>query len=221
MSDKKDILVPEIFTKPHPFAHKQFHDAWGAAMRQVFVIMGVSPQYEGMQDTPKRVASAWWEMLEGYRQDPLKILGTQFTVGDYDELITVTGEFQSVCEHHLLPFTGRFIVGYLPGPVVDHEDQAITGYRVVGLSKIPRLVRCYAHRFQLQERLTAQIANALMSHEGLVPRGVGVVLRAHHMCMSCRGVRSSGEMQTNVMIGALRTDPNLKTELLHRFNGGH
>lgn len=171
------------------------------AVRTLLEFVGEDPMREGLIDTPRRVAHALQEMTAGLSVDPKAVLGTTFTE-TCDELVVVTGiEFASLCEHHLLPFTGKATVGYLPGD------------RVVGLSKIPRLVNAFAARPQLQERLTTQIATTMQ--EVLSPRGVGVVMRAHHSCMGCRGVRQpNAEMVTSSMLGVVRSCPSLRAELL-------
>jgi len=152
--------------------------------------------------TPERVLRAWIEMTAGYRDDPAEILSRRFNGGRYDELVVVNGiRFSSLCEHHLLPFTGTATVAYLPGA------------HVVGLSKLPRLVLCYARRLQMQERLTRQVADALMFH--VKPKAVGVVVRAHHSCMGCRGVlQPDAVMVTSAMLGKCRTNRALRAEVL-------
>lgn len=163
--------------------------------------VGEDPTREGLIDTPARVLRSLSEMTSGYDLDPADILARRFTEA-CDEMVVVDGiEFVSLCEHHMLPFVGQAVVGYLP-------DR-----HVVGLSKIPRLVECFARRLQVQERLTNQIAEALMTH--VEPLGVGVVLRAHHSCMSCRGVRkATAQMVTSSMLGALRDKPEARAEFL-------
>lgn len=163
--------------------------------------VGEDPTRPGLIDTPARVVKAWAEMTKGYAQDPAEILSRTFP-DRCDEMVLVTGiDFVSLCEHHVLPFTGTATVGYLPGE------------RVVGLSKIPRLVHAFARRLQVQERLTFQIAHAIDTH--LKPGGVGVVVTAHHSCMSCRGVRLAGaRMVTSAMLGDLRDDPRARAEFL-------
>lgn len=158
--------------------------------------------HEGLKDTPSRVVKAFAEMTSGYKQDPAAILARTFPGESYDEMVIVPGiHFVSLCEHHLLPFSGTAAVAYIPRE------------RVVGLSKIPRLVECFARRLQVQERMTVQIADALTEH--LKPSGVGVVLRARHSCMTCRGVRQqNAEMVTSVMRGALRDKPEARAELM-------
>lgn len=175
------------------------------AVRRLLQHIGENPERDGLLDTPKRVVKALAEMTAGYSLDPADVLGTTFDVGS-DELVLVTGvQFTSLCEHHLLPFVGTASVGYLPGE------------RVVGLSKLARLVDLYAHRLQVQERLTTQIADAIMTH--LDAQAAGVVIRAHHSCMSCRGVRKHSDMVTSAMLGKLRTDPAMRAEFLTLAGG--
>ena len=164
---------------------------------------------EGLHDTPKRIVKALHEMTEGYRQDPYAILSTQFAEG-HDELVIVRGvEFHSLCEHHLLPFTGVASVAYLPGP----------SRKVVGLSKLARVVLCFAKRLQVQERMTREIAEAVAL--ALDARGVGVVVRAHHLCMGCRGVRQPhAEMVTSCLLGTLRDNADARREFLALEVGG-
>ena len=153
--------------------------------------IGEDPEREGLRETPQRVVKAISEMTAGYRQDPAALMKT-FEDGATDQMVVVTGcPVASLCEHHGLPFAGVAHVGYLP-----HG-------RVIGLSKIPRLVDAFARRLQTQERLTQQIAHALQDH--LRPTGVGVVVVATHSCMALRGVRSAGtSMVTSCLLGAIR-----------------
>jgi GTP cyclohydrolase I len=162
--------------------------------------IGEDPGRDGLLDTPARVVKAWREMTAGYDEDPAEILSRTFDESS-DELIILRGvSFYSTCEHHLLPFYGDAAVGYLPG-------------KVVGVSKLARLVNCFAHRLQIQERMTSQIANAIEEHLGA--RGVGVILRAHHLCMGCRGVRQQEtDMVTSAMLGTLRSDATRRSEFL-------
>jgi GTP cyclohydrolase I len=147
------------------------------------------------------VMRAWSEMTIGYNMNPAEILDRTFDETS-DEMVVVRDiEFHSNCEHHMLPFSGTASVGYLPGD------------RVVGLSKIPRLVECFAKRLQVQERMTKQIATAMQTH--LQPLGVAVVVNARHSCMGCRGVRQSrASMTTSTMLGKLRTDVSARAEFL-------
>lgn len=178
---------------------QQRHDA-EQGVRALLVAIGEDPAREGLQDTPGRVIRAWQEMTAGYRLNPLEVLKTSSgrdgfsDVNGYDGMIVLSGiPFYSVCEHHLLPFTGQADVGYLPAE----------GGPVVGLSKLARLVDVFARRLQVQESMTQQIADALYSALG--PRGVGVRVRAVHQCMTCRGVRKTGAtMSTEVLLGAFR-----------------
>ena len=149
--------------------------------------------------TPARVIKAYEAMLSGYEEDPETILAARFRAED-DQMVMLRGvPFSSLCEHHLLPFIGTAHVGYIPA-----------GGSVVGVSKLARLVNCYAKRLQIQERLTHQIAGALQTH--LKPSGVGVVLSAVHTCMCARGVRSKGEFITSAMFGALRDSTPARAE---------
>lgn len=160
------------------------------------------PEREGLLDTPRRVVKALGEMTTGYGQDVHEILGTTFDTEGYDEMVVLRGiDFVSLCEHHMLPFTGTAAVGYVPGE------------RVVGLSKLARLVDCFARRLQIQERMTKEIADAVM--EVLSPQGVGVVVSAHHSCMGCRGVRKPGaSMVTSYLAGVMRDNVAARAEFL-------
>jgi GTP cyclohydrolase I len=170
------------------------------AVATLLRFIGEQPERDGLRDTPARVVKAWREMTAGYAEDPAEILSRTFDESS-DELVILRGiSFYSTCEHHLLPFYGQAVVGYLPG-------------KVVGISKLARLVECFAKRLQVQERMTRQIADAVETH--LEARGVGVVLRAHHLCMGCRGVRQEEtEMVTSAMLGTLRTDATSRAEFL-------
>lgn len=181
------------------------HDTAVAAIRHLLLAIGDDPGREGLRGTPNRAAKAWAELTEGYRMDPAEVLKTSegtdgFEADSYDQMIVVAGiPFWSVCEHHLMPFGGFADVAYLPG-----EDG-----KVVGLSKIPRLVEVYARRLQIQEQMTAQIAAALKQH--LAPIGVGVRIQARHLCASCRGVRKDVSMVTSKLHGRFR-DPEVRAE---------
>ena len=170
------------------------------AVTTLLRFIGEDPQRDGLADTPARVVKAWREMTAGYEEDPAEILSRTFDETS-DEMIILRGiSFYSTCEHHLLPFYGEAQVGYLPG-------------RVVGISKLARLVNCFARRLQIQERMTRQIAEAIEQH--LDAKGVGVVLRAHHLCMGCRGVKQEQtEMVTSSMLGKLRNDASTRAEFL-------
>ena len=156
------------------------HDRVAAAVREILIGIGEDPDREGLIDTPDRVARAYAELFVGLRQDAAEPLATTFAV-DHDEMVLVKDiEMVSCCEHHLLPFTGVAHVGYIPAP----------DGRVTGLSKLGRLVDVYARRPQVQERLTGQVADALVEHLGA--RGVIVVIEAEHQCMTMRGVHKPG-----------------------------
>ena len=172
-----------------------------AAVETLLRWIGEDPSREGLKETPARVSRALREMTASTLIDPASVLCTTFRETS-DELVVVKGiSFSSLCEHHMLPFSGTATVGYLPSD------------RVVGLSKIPRLVQGYANRLQVQERLTNQIACAIQLV--LKPKGVGVMLRAHHSCMGCRGARQpSAEMVTSCMLGVVRESASLRAELL-------
>lgn len=178
-----------------------------AAIRELLFAVGEDPDREGLRDTPKRVAKSYEELLAGLDQDPDDVLTAVFEVG-HDELVLVKDiELWSMCEHHLVPFFGKAHVGYIP----------TEGGRVTGLSKLARLVDVFARRPQVQERLTTQIADALMTH--LEPRGAIVVLEAEHLCMAMRGVRKGGAKTiTSAVRGQLR-DPATRAEAMGLITG--
>lgn len=186
----------------HEFDGERSFDEAAAekAVVRLLRFIGEEPGRDGLVDTPRRVVRAWREMTSGYQEDPAEILTRTFEETS-DELVILRGiSFYSTCEHHMLPFYGTASVGYLPG-------------KVVGISKLARLVHCYARRLQIQERLTRQIAAAIAEH--LDARGTGVIVTAHHLCMGCRGVRqASTEMVTSSMLGTLRNDPVSRSEFL-------
>ncbi|TFW31104.1 GTP cyclohydrolase I FolE [Massilia horti] len=171
--------------------------------RRLLTSLGEDPDRPGLHETPARVAKAWKHWTSGYDQDPAEILKA-FEDGaeEYNELIVVRGiPVYSHCEHHLAPFFGKATVGYLPNG------------KIVGLSKLTRLVDVFAKRLQVQERMTIQIANALM--EVLEPKAVGVVVKCRHMCMESRGIRTPGEETvTSAMLGELQPNLALRTEFL-------
>lgn len=171
--------------------------------RRLLTSLGENPDRPGLVETPARVAKAWKHWTSGYSQDPVALLKA-FTDGaeDYNELIVVKNiPVYSHCEHHLAPFFGKATIGYLPNG------------KIVGLSKLTRLVDCFAKRLQVQERLTIQIANALM--EVLEPKAVGVVIKCRHLCMESRGIRTPGEETiTSAMLGELQPNLGLRTEFL-------
>lgn len=157
-------------------------------------------QSDSMRDTPHRLARALAEMTAGYYQDPVD-MARAFDAEGYDQVIGVTGiRFASLCEHHVLPFTGTASIAYLPAG------------RIIGLSKIPRIVRAVSRRLQVQERMTQQIAAAVSKATGA--RGVAVIVRGRHSCMALRGIEAEGEMVTSVMLDAFRDDDGARAEAL-------
>ena len=164
--------------------------------------LGEDPQRQGLKDTPARVSRALRELTDGYGMSPDDVIADAVFDQDYDEMVVVKDiPFYSLCEHHMLPFFGSCHVGYLPKG------------KVVGLSKIPRLVGIFAHRLQLQERMTKEVAEAL--NDALVPKGVGVVVEARHLCMEMRGVQKpGGQLITSCMLGTFRKDPRTRAEFL-------
>jgi GTP cyclohydrolase IA len=173
------------------------------AVRTLIRWAGEDPDREGLVETPARVTRAYAEWFEGYGQDPAEILRRTFEeVGGYDDIVVLRDiPFESCCEHHMATIRGTVHVGYLP------RD------RVVGISKLARVVDAFAHRLQVQERLTAQIADTI--EEVLKPRGVGVIVKGTHGCMASRGVRKHGvSMVTSRMLGAFRDDPVARQEFL-------
>ena len=164
-----------------------------AAIREILIAVGEDPDRDGLVKTPARVARAYAEMFAGLRQDPETVLSTTFDLGHEEMVLVKDIEVYSCCEHHLVPFHGVAHVGYIP-----NRDGRITG-----LSKLARLVEVYARRPQVQERLTTQIADAMVEH--LAPRGVIVVIECEHLCMSMRGVRKTGARTvTSAVRGQLR-----------------
>lgn len=214
------FMVDALIRKPHspadlaPYATMRSgwltfpwenHRTGGAedAIVRLLEYVGEDPTRDGLADTPERVLRAWKQMTAGYAIDPVKLLERTFALS-HDEMIILRGaRFTSVCEHHLLPFSGTASVGYVPGP----------SGRVVGISKLARVVDAFARRLQIQERLTDQIARAIQ--DALAPRGTAVVLRAHHSCMGCRGVQQpDSEMVTSSMLGLFRDDVPARAEFL-------
>ena len=171
--------------------------------RRFLASIGEDPDRPGLLETPARVAKAWMAWTAGYHQEPADVLKT-FEDGaeEYNELIVVRNiPVYSHCEHHLAPFFGKATVGYMPNG------------KIVGLSKLTRLVECFSRRLQVQERMTIQIANALM--ETLEPKAVGVVVRCRHLCMESRGIRTAGEETvTSAMLGELQPNLAMRTEFL-------
>lgn len=180
----------------------QAGDRIPALVESLLAELGEDPERQGLKATPARVSRALRELTDGYDVAVEDVIAGAVFDQDYDEMVLVKDiPFYSLCEHHMLPFFGTCHVGYLPKG------------KVVGLSKIPRLVGVFAHRLQLQERMTNEIAQAL--NEALAPRGVGVVVEARHLCMEMRGVqKTGGHMITSCMLGTFRRDARTRAEFL-------
>jgi GTP cyclohydrolase I len=170
---------------------------------QMLSVLGEDPKREGLQQTPRRVAKAFEFLTDGYRQDVEKVLNGAIFNESYSEMVIVKEiDFFSMCEHHMLPFFGRVHIAYIPNG------------KIVGLSKIPRIVEVFSRRLQVQERLTQQIAQTLF--EALNPDGVGVVMEARHMCMMMRGVEKQNSVATtSAMLGTFRDDVKTRSEFLN------
>lgn len=193
------VSTPEIV----PAAIVPTREEAEAAVRTLLRWAGDNPERDGLIETPKRVAKAFEEYFRGYKEDPEAILQKTFEETEgYDEMIVLRGiRFESHCEHHLAPIVGKAWVGYIPNG------------RVVGISKLARVVESYAKRLQIQEKMTAQIANAIES--ALNPQGVAVVIKAEHHCMTTRGVHKPGtDMVTSRMLGVFRDNAITRQEFL-------
>jgi GTP cyclohydrolase I len=177
-----EALTGHVWAAPQPSVPRPSREEAEAAVRTLIAFAGDDPAREGVLDTPKRVVDAYEEIFSGYRECPAEILDRTFSeTAGYDEFVLVKDiSFNSHCEHHMMPFYGKAHVAYIPTE------------RVVGLSKLARLVDVYAQRLQTQEHLTSQVATAI--HEVLKPRGVAVMLEGEHMCMSIRGVSKPGAL---------------------------
>jgi GTP cyclohydrolase I len=198
MSETTEIVMPET-TGAETIAD---------LVRRMLVLIGEDPNREGLRRTPERFEKAMRYLTSGYRTDPDKLLnGAMFSVC-YDQMVVVKDiEMYSLCEHHLLPFFGKCHVAYIPSK------------KVVGLSKIARLVNMYARRLQIQERLTSQIAKAIQ--ERLSPEGVGVIIEARHLCMVMRGVeKQHSAAMTSAMLGAFRENKQTRDEFLSLIKSG-
>jgi len=191
--------------KPTRPSRKQAEEA----VSTLLLWAGEDPRREGLIDTPKRVALAYEDWFSGYKDDPVRYLRRTFEeVDGYDEMIVLRNiGFESHCEHHMAPIIGRAHIGYLPDT------------KVVGISKLARVVEAFARRFQVQEKMTAQIANCI--EDVLKPKGVGVVIEAVHQCMTTRGIHKSNvSMVTSQMVGAFRKDARTRAEFLRMIDGG-
>ena len=199
MAKKKKI------SKPSRPSRKQAEEAVSTLLRWA----GEDPLREGLVDTPKRVAKAYEDWFSGYKDDPVRYLRRTFEeVDGYDEMIVLRNiTFESHCEHHMAPIIGKAHIGYLPDT------------KVIGISKLARVVEAFARRFQVQEKMTAQIANCI--EDVLKPKGVGVVIEAVHQCMTTRGIHKSNvSMVTSQMVGAFRKDARTRAEFLRMIDGG-
>jgi len=178
------------------------------AVVQILQSIGEDPEREGLERTPQRVANAYEELLSGYRTDPIALLNEAVFDVSYDEMVLVRDiEYYSLCEHHMLPFLGRAHVAYIPNG------------KVIGLSKIPRIVDMFSRRLQVQERMTSQIAELI--NELLHPQGVAVVLEGLHLCSVMRGVKKHGaRMTTSSMLGAFRNNLPTRQEFLDNISRG-
>ena len=179
-----------------------------ASVKDILVGIGEDPEREGLQRTPQRVAKSYEELLSGYRMDPQALINEAVFDVAYNQMVVVRDiEFYSMCEHHMLPFMGRAHVAYIPSD------------KVIGLSKIPRIVDLFSKRLQVQERMTTQIAEYL--DVVLKPEGVAVVVEGLHMCMMLRGVKKhDARMTTSAMLGAFRTDMSTRMEFLDNISRG-
>jgi GTP cyclohydrolase I len=176
------------------------------AVQEILISVGEDPEREGLRATPDRVSRMYRELLAGYETDPTKLVNGALFQAEYDEMIIVRDiEFSSLCEHHMLPFIGQAHVAYLPNE------------KIIGLSKIPRIVDMFARRLQVQERLTRQVADFM--NETVHPQGVAVVVEALHMCASIRGVKKSrARMVTSAMIGSFKNNPKTRAEFLDHIH---
>ncbi len=198
-----NVIVSQSKLRSQLVADRPSRKEAEAAVRTLLRWAGDDPGREGLRDTPARVARAYEEFFAGYATDPAALLARTFEeVEGYDEIVLLRNiRLESVCEHHMAPIIGRVHVAYLPA------------HRVVGISKLARIVEAYGKRLQIQEKLTAQIASTI--NEVLEPRGVAVVIEAAHQCMTTRGVHKPGvTMTTSRMLGAFRDDPATRREFL-------
>jgi len=193
------VATKKTARKPRKPSRKQAEEA----VRTLLLWAGDDPRREGLLDTPARVARAYGDWFSGYQDDPVKFMKRTFKeVEGYDEMIVLRDiEFESHCEHHMAPIIGHAHVGYLPNN------------KVVGISKLARVVEAYARRLQVQEKMTAQIANCIW--DVLQPKGVGVVVQASHQCMTTRGIHKTNvSMVTSTMLGTFRKDEKTRAEFM-------
>jgi len=191
-----------------PVLSAECKNAVAGAISTILDAVGEDPTRSGIAETPSRVARMYDELLSGYKTDPVELLNNALFDVEYDEMVVVKDiDFYSMCEHHMLPFYGHASVGYLP------ED------KVIGLSKIPRIVDMFARRLQVQERMTQQIA--IFLEDLIKPRGVAVVVEASHLCAAMRGVKKQRtRMLTSAMLGAFRDNPSTRGEFMMHIRAG-
>ncbi len=180
-----------------------------AAVKELLAAIGEDPEREGLLETPDRVARMYEEICGGIHEDPKKHLKIFHETSENEEMVVVRDiPLYSLCEHHMLPFVGKCHIAYIPRDGV-----------IIGLSKFARIVSCFARRLQVQERLTAEIADFLM--ESLNPRGVAVIIEAEHLCMTMRGARAAGsQTQTSALRGLMRSDARTRSEAIDLIMGG-
>jgi GTP cyclohydrolase I len=206
--DGRKIKSAQFEFEDGPALSAECKNVVAGAISTILDAVGEDPTRSGIAETPSRVARMYDELLSGYKTDPVELLNNALFDVEYDEMVVVKDiDFYSMCEHHMLPFYGHASVGYLP------ED------KVIGLSKIPRLVDMFARRLQVQERMTQQIATFL---EDLIkPRGVAVVVEASHLCAAMRGVKKQRtRMVTSAMLGAFRDNPSTRGEFMMHIRAG-
>ena len=207
MSDEHGSRIGPVHVPDHVVTQPFDHERAEAAVRELLAAVGEDPERDGLRETPARVARAYAEMFGGLRQTPDEVLATTFDLG-HDEMVLVQDiEVYSTCEHHLVPFHGVAHVGYIPG----------ADGRITGLSKLARLVDVYAKRPQVQERLTTQVADALVRI--LQPRGVIVVIQCEHLCMSMRGIRKPGARTTTSAVRGQLRDAATRAEAMSLIVG--
>ena len=187
-----------------------------ATIKAMITLMGDDPERQGLVDTPNRVLRSWKELFSGYEEDPQKIL-TSFdepTISNYGEMVLLKNcEFVSFCEHHLLPFSGKAHIAYITALNPNNGFP-----RIVGVSKLARVLECYAKRLQLQERICEQVTKALWLY--LAPQGAACIIEATHLCMYCRGVKKQqAQLTTSSLQGVFRDNPSARQELLALIRG--
>jgi GTP cyclohydrolase I len=208
--DRSDWLISEEMIanfKDGPVLNRHCKAEVANSVAHILKSVGEDIERDGLQNTPDRVARMYDEILAGYTVDPVKLLNNALFDVEYNEMVVVSDiDFYSMCEHHLLPIVGQAHVGYIPDT------------KVVGLSKIPRVVDAFARRLQVQERMTRQVADLLV--ELVEPLGVGVVVDAHHMCVSMRGAKkANARMRTTALVGTFEDSPKTRNEFFDAIPG--